>query len=270
MQARITALWRYPVKACAGEPVPSLTLDARGWPEADRGWAVINAQQELTWLGAEPRLALVQARWAPAGLTLQATGHTTLTLPPDAGTPRTVRAWNELRRDVDLLAAWDAGDAAARWLQAVTGATLRLVRLDPDVLTRDGLNALHVVSQAALDAWQAALATPLGHLAQRVRPNLVLQALEGDDLPFIEESTRRIVAPAAALRITSPCVRCVVPNVDPTTGTPHESAFQTLHQLSLQRVPGDPTRFGAYARGEGAGALRVGDVVTLELDFGDA
>lgn len=265
--ARIAALWRYPVKSCAGEAVDTLRLDADGWPEGDRGWGIADAAGELTWMGAHPRLALVGARLTPDGLELQARGHS-LTLVLDAGEPTRLRGWNGERQDFDLLDAWDAGDDAAALLRATTGERLRLVRLSLAAQRRPILNALHIVGNGSLQAWQAALAQPLNGLDRRARPNILLRGDDGAELPpFIEDILAEARIGELRLSPSSVCVRCVVPTVDPARGEPQPLALDALTRLSAERAPGAPVQFGIYARGNGAGRLSVGDRVELGLNF---
>jgi uncharacterized protein YcbX len=267
--ARIAGLWRYPVKSCAGEAVGTLQLDADGWPEGDRGWGIVDASGELTWMGAHPRLALVSAALLPTGLALQAEGRS-LTVHADGGNALTIRAWNGERQDFDALHAWDAGDDAAALLRASTGERLRLVRLSTDAQRRPQLNALHVVGDGSLQAWRDALASPLAGLTERVRPNLLLRGEDGEPLPpFIEDILADARIGALTLKRTSVCVRCVMPTVDPATGETQPPALEVLTRLSAERAPGAPVQFGVYARGDGAGTLRVGDRVELSLDFGE-
>lgn len=268
--ARIAGLWRYPVKSCAGEDVDTLNLDADGWPEGDRGWGIVDAGGELTWMGAHSRLALVSARFVAGGLQLQAEGRS-LTVPLDGGEETGARGWNGERQDFDALQCWDAGDDAAALLRATTGERLRLVRLSHAAQRRPFLNALHVVGDGSLQAWREAVAQPLTGFAQRARPNLVLQAEDGTELPpFIEDIFTEARIGALTLSRTSVCVRCVMPTVDPATGVPQPIALEALTQLSAERAPGAPVQFGVYARGSGAGALRVGDRVELTLNFAAA
>jgi uncharacterized protein YcbX len=266
--ARIAGLWRYPVKSCAGEAVGTLQLDADGWPVGDRGWGIVDAGGELTWMGAHPRLALVHARVVGPDLELQALGRS-LTVPGDAGDALEVRGWNGERQAFDVLQVWDAGEDAAALLKATTGERLRLVRLSIEAQRRPILNALHVVSEGSLQSWQEALAQPLNGLAQRARPNVLLSAEDGGELPpFIEDIMTEARVGALALSRTSACVRCVMPTVDPATGEPQPFALDALTRLSAERAPGEPVQFGVYARGNGAGALCVGDRVELSLNFG--
>lgn len=269
--ARIAALWRYPVKSCAGEAVDTLELGADGWPVGDRGWGVVDAGGELTWMGAHPRLALVSARLLAGGLELEAEGRV-LQVAADAGSAVGVRGWNGERQDFDTLQAWDAGDDVAALLRATTGERLRLVRLSLEAQRRPILNALHLVGDGSLRAWSEAMAQPLSRPAERARPNLLLRADDGGDaLPaFIEDILTEARVGDLTLSRTLPCVRCVVPTVDPTTGLPQPPALDALTQLSAERAPGAPVQFGIYARGSGAGELRVGDRVELSLNFADA
>ncbi|MFT7771890.1 MOSC domain-containing protein [Roseateles sp.] len=266
--ARIAALWRYPVKSCAGEPVERLELDADGRPEGDRGWGIVDAAGELTWMGAQPRLALVCARLADDGLELQAQGRV-LGVTATAGEAIEIRAWNGEHQGFDTLQGWDAGDDAAALLRATTGERLRLVRLSTEARRSLAPNALHLVGDGSLRAWREALAQPLNRPAERTRANLLLHAEDGGELPpFIEDILieARIVG-GPTLRRTSPCVRCVVPTVDPASGKPQPPALDALIRLSAERAPGAAVQFGIYASGSGAGRLDVGDRVELTLNF---
>ncbi|RTL42313.1 MAG: MOSC domain-containing protein [Burkholderiales bacterium] len=265
--ARIAGLWRYPVKSCAGEAVDRLTLGADGWPEGDRAWGIVDAAGELTWMGAHPRLALVQAQWQASTLRLQGLGRA-VAVPLDGGADITVRGWNGERQAFDELQAWDGPDEAAALLQEATGAPLRLVRLSLAAQRRPVLNALHLVGDGSLQAWQDALPRPLQAAAPRVRPNVVLTAADGGPLtPFIEDLITAATLGRLTLRRTGPCVRCVMTSIDPQSGVLQPPALDALTQLSAERLPGEPVQFGIYVAGSGAGELRVGDEVELTLAF---
>jgi hypothetical protein len=267
--ARIAGLWRYPVKSCAGQAVDSLRLDADGWPEGDRGWGIADAAGELTWTGAHPRLALVRAALKADSLELRALGRA-LTVGLDAGEATTLRGWNGERQDFDRLDGWDAGDDAAALLRATTGERLRLVRLSTAAQRRPILNALHIVGDGSLQARSAAMDRPLSQPAERARPNLLLRGEDSETLPpFIEDILTDARIGSLTLRRTSVCMRCVVPTVDPARGEAQPRVLDALTRLSAERAPGAPVQFGIYARGSGAGELRVGDRVELSLDFGE-
>ena len=262
-----TALFVYPIKACAGMPVRELALDARGGAAGDREWAIVDAQGAVTWQGAHPRLALVHPRVTGARMRLAAEGVDDVVVPPDVDlAPCRVKIWNDLGARHDTFDAADAGDAVAAWLERVAGAPLRLVRLGDAALARAGTNALHLVfspSIAAVDAqWGAT--DP-----RRFRPNIVLALPDGEGHEFIEESLGALEwlgDAATRLEVTAPCIRCAVPNVDPASARVDEAFGDTLTRLSQQRRPG-ATVFGIYARGAAGARLHVGDAARMVLAF---
>jgi len=261
LACRAAALYVYPIKACAGTPVDELVLDARGGAAGDRGWAVVDAEGAVTWLGTHPRLALVQPAFAGAGLVLNAPGVAPIATPQGLA-PCRVKIWSDVHARHETFDAADAGDAVAAWLREVVGAPLRLVRLGDAAHAREGHNALHLVftpSIAVVAAhWPSPGAAPVD--VRRFRPNIVL-ALPADGNEFIEESLAALAWQGQAgtrLEITAPCIRCVVPNVDPASALVDESFLDTLAGLSRQRREG-ATAFGVYARGAAGARLRVGD-----------
>ncbi len=270
-----TALFVYPVKACAGVAVDALELDDRGAPAGDRRWAVVDAKAEVTWQGAHPRLALVRPQPATTGLRLHADGFAGVATPALAALrPCSAKIWNDAAARHDTFDAADAGDAVAAWLADVVGPGLRLVRLSDAAVARDGPAALHLVfsgSVAAVDAHLASAGHP-GADARRYRPNILLSAPAGETLDaFVEDAVQALewtgTAGATRLEITSPCIRCVVPNVDPATAEVAPATLMALEDLSQRRQPGGPTAFGVYARGQAGARLRVGDLARLELVF---
>lgn len=268
-----TALFVYPVKACAGVALDSLNLDDRGAPVGDRRWAIVDARGEVTWQGAHPRLALVQPRLPGNGLRLGAEGVADIAVPATLR-PRDVKIWNDATARHDTFDAADAGDAVAAWLAGVVGADLRLVRLGDAAVARDGPAALHLVfaaSVAAVDAHLGAAGHPPADV-RRYRPNILLSAPAGEALDaFVEDAVQAIewigADAGSRLDVTSPCIRCVVPNVDPATGGVAAAILTALEDLSQRRQPGGPTTFGVYARGRARARLRVGDEARLELAF---
>ena len=271
LACRAAALYVYPIKACAGVAVPEIVLDARGGAVGDRGWAIVDAEGAVTWLGSHPRLALVQPAFEGAGLALAAPDVAPVATPV-AMAPRQVKIWSDVHRCHEVFEAEDAGDAVAAWLERVTGAPLRLVKLEDAVHARDGNNALHLVftpSVAAVAArWDAGGGAPVD--VRRFRPNVVL-ALPEDGNEFVEEGLEALAWQRAGdgqtrLDVTAPCIRCVVPNVDPASAQVDASLLDTLAGLSLQRRPGG-TVFGIYARGAAGARLRVGDVARMMPAF---
>jgi len=267
------ALYVYPVKSCAALAVPELALDARGGAAGDRAWAIVDATDAVTWQGTHPRLALVHPAFAGDGLRLAAGGVEPVDTPA-ALAPCRIKLWNELTARHDVFDAADAGAAVAAWLDRVVGAPLRLVKLGEAARARENDNALHLVFSASMVMVDAQLAGA-GHPPadpRRYRPNIVLALPAGEaGLEFIEESLAALAwqggAGATRLDITAPCVRCAVPNVDPSSGGVDEAVLDTLALLSRRRRADGPVVFGVYARGPAGARLRVGDAAQLALAF---
>lgn len=258
LAVRAQALALYPVKACAGVSVQALQFTRDGRIAGDREWAVANARGELVWQGSHPRLALVQPQVAEGRLLLNAPGLPGIEV-PEPGIACDAWIWNEGRALHERFAAHDAGAQVAAWLEQAAGEPLRLLRLGPDALRRDTLQPLHVVSAASMAALNARLAAR-GQYAvavERLRPNIVIahDALQ----PFDEDHFESLAWPALQLEVVAPCVRCIVPNVDLVTAQLGDEPLRTITELSAERHPGGPVRFGVYARVLQGGQLRVGE-----------
>lgn len=272
LEARVDALFIYPIKACGAMRVTQLDITAAGLIAGDREWAVIDDKGEVTWQGAHPRLALVRPALDGGVLRLTAPGETDVEVASAEG-PCTVRMWNDSVKEMETFAAFDAGDAAAALMQQVTGAPLRLVRFGAQALARRGINPLHLVSLPSVDELNAHLAGEgiAEAEALRFRPNLVLGATAEPLLPFIEEQVTQVHGGEGEhswqMPVSAPCIRCVVPGVSPSSGEVNEALPPAVAQLSGQRFPGEPSIFGVYAMPAPGTQIRAGDRLWLELNF---
>ena len=280
IQIIASALYTYPVKACAPCPVDRLDFDDDGLLLGDRAWAVVDEQSSVVWQGSHPRLALVMPELTDGVLFLRnPDGHRVeINQAPDCS-PCQIQIWNNRTKRNDLFAATDEGAAAAEFLRRTVGARgLRLVRLGREARCREGVNPVHIVSSASVEEFNDELART-GHAPasiERFRPNLVISAPPGDEafwLPFMEEHFTSLdwtdeAAQRSSLVIGDLCVRCVVPNVDPASASVDDRVLQTVGSLSAQRHPGKPVYFGVYAKTPAARtALRRGAVLTAQLAF---
>lgn len=269
MLAHAVSLSLFPVKACAGLPVERLVFNEAQRIEGDREWVIVDAEGQVLWQGSHPRLALVQPSFEGPALVLRAPGLPPLQVPADRlGPAIDVGIWNDSAQRSETFAAWDAGAGARAFLQAATGAELRLVRLGEAALARSGVNPVHLLSSASLDELNQTLRSR-GQAAaesQRFRPNIVI---DGEAvLPFLEEHVTQLRwGDGGELRVTSPCMRCIVPNVNPASGVVEAEPAPTVAELSAQRRPGAPSTLGIYARPTRAGVLVRGALLELELSL---
>ena len=277
--ARISRLFVYPVKSCAGVELTEAVLTPAGL-DLDRAWMVVDAQGEFVTQRELPRMALVRTQLKHHEVVLRAPGMLALHLAIDAvEEPTRVRVWK------DEVPAYDMGGIAAQWFTDFLGTPLRLVRFDPDhrrlsnLRWTGGIEApnqfsdgypLLVTSEASVRGLNERLAKA-GHAAvgvERFRPNVVLEGIEAHDEDRV--GLLRVAADQpVVLKLVKPCPRCPIPNIDPATGetgTVVTDALQVYRQD--QRVDGAVT-FGMNAvvlEGEDQ-VLRVGQAVSGDWQF---
>ena len=277
--ARISRLFVYPVKSCAGVELTEAVLTPAGL-DLDRAWMVVDAEGEFVTQRELPRMALVRTQLKHHEVVLRAPGMLALHLAIDAvEEPTRVRVWK------DEVPAYDMGGVAAQWFTDFLGTPLRLVRFDPDhrrlsnLRWTGGIEApnqfsdgypLLVTSEASVRGLNERLAKA-GHTAvgvERFRPNVVLEGIEAHDEDRV--GLLRVAADQpVVLKLVKPCPRCPIPNIDPATGetgTVVTDALQVYRQD--QRVDGAVT-FGMNAvvlEGEDQ-VLRVGQAVSGDWQF---
>jgi uncharacterized protein len=237
LTARISQLWVYPVKSCAGVAVPEALLTETGL-EFDRAWMVVDAQGQFLTQRELPRMALIRPQLKHFEMVLRAPGMLALHIALDrVEAPLRVRVWD------DEVAAYDMGAIAAQWFSDFLGVPARLVRFDPEhkrISSRDwtrGVEALNqfsdgypllVISEASLTCLndkllaQGAAAVSMA----RFRPNIVLgdglatQAQESMSLHDEDRLDELQIATQQGLvrmRAVKPCSRCPIVNIDPLT-----------------------------------------------------
>lgn len=215
--ATITALNIYPVKSCRGIALTRATLEPTGFTH-DRQWLIVRPNGQFITQREDARLAAIETTVADGLLTLRAPNVAALSVPANvnAGSME-VRIWK------DTCAAFDAGEAVARWLEACLDKPYRLARFDPsrtrcsdrkwtgDVSASaqfsDGFPYL-VISQASLDDLNRRLPRPLP--MNRFRPNIVVDGLPA----YGEDDVFEFAADAARLRVVKPCLRCIITTTD--------------------------------------------------------
>jgi uncharacterized protein YcbX len=293
--ARLTELWIYPIKSCAGVSVQAAVLTPMGLA-SDRTWMVVDAQGDMVTQRDMPRMALIQPRQVSASngalpaWQLQAPGMTDLLLTPcTQSTPVAVRVWQ------DTVPAFDMGPACAQWLTEFLGLSrgqLRLVQFDArhkrvaSLKWTQGAEALNqfsdgfpvlVASTASLNELNARLARQ-GVAAvdmRRFRPNVVLgDAPEHTLSPHDEDRVGVMTihtdsdAPVQ-LQPVKPCPRCPIPNIDPDTAMVAPAVGDTLQQYRQDaRVDGGITFGMNVIAVQGVGqVLRVGQRMSADWVF---
>lgn len=235
----IAALNLHPIKSCAAAPVDEALLIETGL-QLDRAWMVVDAEGKMLTQRRWPRMALVQQRLRADDMVLRAPGMLALHVHLDhVEAPARAQVWR------DEVAAYDMGALAAQWFSDFLGTPARLVRFDPEckrladrnwtgeieaeVAFADGFPLL-VASTASLAELNRRLAAQ-GMAAvgpERFRANIWLDGLQPHDEDRIEEIEIDADGGPVRIRLVKPCVRCPIPNVDPTTGERGDEPGRTL------------------------------------------
>ena len=270
---RISALYVFPVKSCAGLRVDELTLDAMG-AVGDRRFMLVDAHGRFVTQREHRALALVTAARAnTGGVVLRSAGQAALAVePPRRGSgEREAVVWD------DSVRVRDCGEAAAEWFSALLGVAVRLVYLpdesvrgvDPSyapstarVSLADGF-PLVVATEASLADLSTRAGTPLE--MERFRPNIVVSGGRAWD----EDRWETVRAGEVTLRLVKPCARCAITLIDPQSGVPGTEPLRALAgfrrgtDLGFRGANSASTYFSWNALHESLGTLRVGDAVTV-------
>jgi uncharacterized protein YcbX len=236
----LQAMHLHPVKSCAGIAVDEALVIETGL-EFDRAWMVVDEHGEFLSQRELPRLALVAPTLRSDDLVLRAPGMLALHLSLDAvESACRVRVWD------DEVRAFDMGDVAAQWFGDFLGRKVRLARFDPahrrlsqprwnggvadaQAGFADGF-ALLVVSTASLDELNRRLAArgqpPV--TIERFRPNLVIDGLDAHGEDWVDTLSLDSDDGPVLLKLTKPCARCSIPNVDPATAAVGTEPGDTL------------------------------------------
>ncbi|WP_320838040.1 MOSC domain-containing protein [Zhongshania sp.] len=264
MSLVVSGLFSYPVKSLRGHSQASTHITSWG-PDRDRRWMVVDDSGQFMTQRQLPKMCRIGARYQGGDICLW---H--LDSPADAievcldgsEKERYVGVWE------DSCTALDAGDAAANWLSAQLGVSLRLCYM-PDYSYRqvdlqfaergdrlgfaDGFPFL-LCNEASLQQLCAGLGRSVD--MQRFRPNIVISGA----VPFAEDHWRRIRIGDIEFDVVKACARCAIPTVNLDDASREADVFRAL---KAQRQRGDEVYFGQNMIHRGEGEIRLGDAVEV-------
>jgi uncharacterized protein YcbX len=225
---RVAALWRYPVKSMAGEPLDAAEVSWHGLA-GDRRWAFVRPGLERSsfpWLTIRERADM--GRYRPA---FTDAGR------PDAS-PTLVRT--------PTGAEYDVADPA---LAAELGEGVRLIKQNRGVFD---IAPLSLLSTGAVAGLGGLLDAELD--VRRFRPNLLVEASDGT--PFPEDAWVGSVLGIgeARMRVDQRDQRCVLVNVDPETTVRDPAVLRAIAQERESCL-------GVYGSTVQPGRVAVGDPV---------
>jgi uncharacterized protein len=226
---RVAALWRYPVKSMAAEPLEEVEVAWAGFA-GDRRWAFVRSGIERSgfpWMTIRQRSNMGEYR----------PSFVDASRPDDSRTVVRTPTGDEL----------EVVDPA---LAAELGEGVRVIKQDRGVFDAMPLSLISTQSVAALGALVGSELDPL-----RFRPNLLIEASE----PYEEETWVGSVVRVGgmAMRVDQQDERCAIVTVDPVTSERNPAVLRTIAQ---QR----DTCMGVYGSTVTPGRVAVGDPVVLE------
>lgn len=255
---RISALYVYPVKACAGISRTAARITRLGLVH-DRRWMLVDERGVALSQRDLPKLCLIRTTLSEAGIGLTYPGAGSMSLP--------LRFDGGPRVRTSVFAYEGPGvvhEAASEWASRALAIDCRVVFMPDDVerpiepgyglpddrvSLADGYPVL-LTSDASLDDLNARLPSPV--TMARFRPNVVVEGAPA----FAEDRWLRVRFGGVSWRHPKACARCPVVIVDPETG---QRSAEPLRTLATFRRQGKEAYFGANLIPDGEGEVRVGD-----------
>jgi uncharacterized protein YcbX len=286
--ARVTELWRYPVKSMRGERVDGSEVGPEGL-RGDRAYAVIDAETGKVGSAKHPRLWADLLRCSARIDGEPAEGEVprvVITLPDGAETAsddpevdarlsalfdRPVRLTNDAPEGSTYLAVWPEIDGVipddfltqnAVAADEAEGALTDIACALAAPGTFFDVSALHVVTEATLRRL-GELAPDSEFAVERYRPNVVLDT--GDE-PFTENGwagSTFSLGDALQAMVLLPTMRCIMTTLAQGDLPRDANTLRTVATHNRVEIPGLGTWscVGAYAAVTAPGSVRVGDPV---------
>ena len=248
--ARVSALFRHPVKALGSEPLERAEFLPGQTMPGDRVWALAHDRS---------RFDFDDPAWARCSTFLRGATFPSLmavTAEGEPGGPITFRHPDRDPLTVDL--ATQEGEAAfVAWADPLIPEgrprPSRLAHAPGRGMTDQESQWVSILSDASLAAVAEAAGKPMDR--RRFRGNIWVEGVA----PWAETDWigREIMLGPVALRVTEPIGRCSATHADPETGR------RDLDMLSILTGLGQQENFGVFAEVLSPGDVAVGDAVSL-------
>ena len=229
--ARVTALFRYPVKSMAAEPLESIEVGWAGFA-GDRRWAFVQGdlvRSGFPWLTIRERPEM----WHYVPHFVEAT---------------------DPEKSVTLVRtpSGDEFDVVDPKLAGELGFNARVIKESRGIFDAFPLSLISTQTIAALGS---SVGSDLE--MRRFRPNIVVESFDGGDAPEDAWISDVLSVGAMRMRVDKRDKRCVMVNVDPVTTTRNASVLRAIAQERQACL-------GVYGTVVTPGRVTVGDIVHLE------
>lgn len=232
-------------------------------PVGDREFVVVDEQGKFLTQRQLPAMARISARRIGLSLQLSVDGRQVVVPYRRQGESVRVKVWS------DEIDGFHTETEANLFLSDFLGRPVQLVQYTPstprmkqaetdqsyETRFTDQCQVL-LTTEASLTSLNQGLVEPIP--MDRFRANVVIDG----DLPWTEESWRRIRLGAMEFEVMKPCSRCKIVTTDQLTG---EVGSARPLEVLKNEVKGEQPKayFGMYLRALGTGNLAVGDEVEV-------
>jgi uncharacterized protein len=256
-------IWIYPIKSLPGISLNNAKLATKGF-QWDRRWMLVDENGLFITQRKQHELALLKVEWTNDGFKIddRRAPHRSCFLPIHEvkGANIQVTVWD------DEVEAQIVDPLISEWFSQFLGFPCHLVKMDEKAARKisskyavneetvsfaDAMPYL-IAGQSALQYLNEKLEVPV--TMQRFRPNLIFSG--GD--AFAEDLWETIQIGKAHFKVTKPCARCVLVNVDPNTA---EVAQEPLKTLNTFRNFNGKVMFGQNLIWISGDEVKVGDQI---------
>lgn len=282
----LSALYKHPIKSCAGHAVQELVIGPRG-PVGDREFMVTDERYvfltQRKEQGGLTRMALIYPQltkmlygWQWMILYAYDTSVMPCPFPVRVSTDTPVR----VTIHDDICDAIDQGDEAAKWLSTFLGMPCRLVRMTDTFYRRVNLVFSPETAQASFaDAYpvllisDASLADLNARLEKQGKPPVSRENFRsclwaGDCEPYEEDTWEQIQIKGVVFDVVKPCQRCSITQVDWQRGVYRDDkepliTLRTYRHQTIEKTGKSGVMFGQNLVHRNTGAIHIGDKIRV-------
>lgn len=269
-EVRVSALFTYPIKSCAGLSHDQIILAGRGLLH-DREWMVVDSGGTFITQREIPRMALIKPMLDNSGMTVNAPDMQTLRVP-----------YVSVDRERRHVTVWrfqgeteDAGEEVAEWFSQFLGVSSRLVRMQDDakrytsteytpepgeLAFADGYPLLFISKASLADLNDRLVERGKSPVPMnRFRPNIVISGCE----PYAEDGWSQMTIGGIRFDVVKPCARCAITTVDQAAGESPDVREPLATLATYRRGANGGVMFGQNVIHRGTGMIHVGDKIEI-------
>jgi hypothetical protein len=259
----VTQIWIYPVKSMRGIKVKNALVEEKGFVH-DRRWMLVDRRGKFITQRNYPVLTQFQPDFVDGQLQITfLPDKSSITIPDsEEGETISVELWDDTFTTTKLdseINAWFSEKLGIECFLVHNNQSThrklseKYVAGDRDLSFADGYPYL-LANEASLKELNSKLNKPVN--IDRFRPNIVVSS----NFPFAEDGWQKFTIGEIPFLFAKPCPRCVVINIDQSTG---ESDPEVLKTLASFRMMENKVMFGINIVALKKGELSLGEKLKL-------